>query len=133
VGVGVFVADGATGVVGNTPSRMVVGSQAMLLLGLVSAAAAMLAQLVTVGNASLPTNTVSVMMSPVPGMIVPNLVHVATCPALLQVQSVPTADTKVSPGGSVSVTVRRPVVGPAPMFATMSRYRFVVPVVNVVP
>jgi len=55
------------------------------------------------------------------------VVHVTTWPEALHVQPVPVAEANVKPVGSVSVSVRVPVVGDVPLLVTLSVYVPVAP------
>src|SRR5205814_360464 len=66
------------------------------------------ALLVTEGAAAGPTATVRVMADVAPLARPAAFVQVTAWPTALQLHPVPVPDTKVSPAGSVSVTVRAP-------------------------
>ncbi len=85
----------------------VVGSVAELLAGARSTLALdTCAVLATDGIAAAPTATVRVMSgNDCPGSRNGGCVQVTSCPAAVQLQPVPVPDTKLSPAGSVSVTV----------------------------
>jgi hypothetical protein len=46
--------------------------------------------------------------------------HVTVCPEVAQFHPLPTAEAKVKPGGSISVTVAVPVAAVAPMFVIIN-------------
>src|SRR5688572_31885286 len=99
-----------------------VGSVAPLLAGFASPGVVTVAVLVTDGTAAAPTATVSAICRLPPGPIGPGVVQVTCWPAALQVQPGPTALTKLSPAGRVSVTVTTPAVALPPTFWTVSVY-----------
>src|SRR5947209_1350610 len=98
---------------------MVVESLAILSAVLVSVAVETCAVLVTFGIASALTATLSVIDELALDASGPGLVQVTTPLLAEQLQPVPPAERKHSPVGNVSVTVIGPVVGPAPLLATV--------------
>ena len=74
--------------------------------------------LVTLGSAAASTLTVSAMLALPAAAIGPALVHVTTCPVAAHAKPPPVPLAKVSPVGSVSVTVIAPVVADDPTLFT---------------
>ena len=78
------------------------------------------AVLASVAGASSATRAVIVMTgTPCPAGMFPGRVQVVTCSTFEHVQPAPTADTKVRPTGSVSVTVIGPCANAVPMLVTV--------------
>lgn len=101
----------------------VVESLAVLLLSVKSLVGLeALAVLVTLGAAWVPTATVKVIVEVVPDAKGLGLVQVTVCPDAEQLQLEPVPETKLSPVGKVSVTVKGPVAVDSPLLVTLIVY-----------
>lgn len=111
--------------VGTMLSMFVASGAADLSVVFPSLGSATVALFVTLGNAPVATETVSVneLVPPAAESATPVYVHVTTCafcaPAT-QAQPEPVLETKLRPAGNVSVTTTFPLVGPVPPFVTLS-------------
>lgn len=110
--------------VGKTLSMFVASAAADLSVVFPSFGSVTVALFVTLENALVATEAVSVneLLPPAAASAAPVYVHVTTCafcaPAT-QAQPAPVLETKLRPAGNVSVTTMFPLVGPVPVFVAL--------------
>src|SRR5712692_4345155 len=98
----------------------VVGSEAELLLTLLSPVVETVAVLVTVAAAEALTLTTRVIVLDPLMAIGPGFVQVTSCATAPQIQPVPVPETRPNPAGRVSVTVIKLLVANVPTLVTVS-------------